>query len=263
MIPHLEEPAFAEAGPRFVAHAFFTRAGGVSTGIYASLNCGPGSQDHAAAVEENRSRAALRLGLAPRNLVTLHQIHSARCITVDGPWPQGQPPEADALATATAGLALGVLTADCAPVLFAGESSKGPVIGAAHAGWKGAVGGVLESTLSAMLALGAEADSLTACIGPCIRRSSYAVSEDFLSPFLERDPQDRRFFTPADDPDLFFFDLPAYVAHRLAQAGIDAVYDTGGDTQGEDQRFFSFRRATLRGQTDYGRQLSAILIRPA
>lgn len=261
MPTYLEEPGFVENGKDPVFHGFFTRAGGASTELYAGLNCGPGSQDDPAAIAENRKRAAEVLGVSADRLLTLYQIHSAACQSVSGPWPGGKAPEADALVTATPGLAIGVLTADCAPVLFAGEGAGGPVIGAAHAGWKGAVSGILESTVAAMKDLGARADSIRACIGPCIRRESYEVSQDFLAPFLEQDAENDRFFAPGKALGLFQFDLAAYVAHRLTLAGVEPVYDTGGDTCAEESRFFSFRRATLRGEGDYGRELSAVVIR--
>lgn len=257
----LEEPGFSDNGRAPVFHAFFTRDGGESTGIYAGLNCGPGSKDAPEAVAANRRAAARRLGVALERLLTLHQIHSAVCRTVNEPWPEGKAPEADALVTDTPGLAIGVLTADCAPVLFRGEGGKGPVIGAAHAGWKGAVSGILEATVASMGVLGARPHRISACIGPCIRRESYEVSRDFLRPFTEQDPANGRFFLPGRESAFFQFDLPAYVAHRLAAAGIEDVRDTGGDTCSEPDRFFSFRRATLAGETDYGRQLSAIAIR--
>lgn len=258
----IEEPGFGGNAKGPVFHAFFTREGGRSAGIYAGLNCGPGSSDDSLAVAENRNAAAARLGVLPSRLLTLYQIHSAACLSVSGPWPEGgKPPEADALVTATPGLAIGVLTADCAPVLFVCEGPKGPVIGAAHAGWKGAVSGILESTLAAMAALGAKPGDISACIGPCIRRDSYGVSEEFLKPFVEQDEENRRFFLSGQREGAFQFDLPAYVAHRLALAGVGEVYDTGGDTCAEEARFFSFRRATLKGEADYGRQLSAIVIR--
>lgn len=260
MLKYLEESGFVENGKDPVFHAFFTREGGRSTGLYAGLNCGPGSQDDPAAVAANRAMAAEKLGVVPERLLTLYQVHSALCLPVSGPWSGGKAPEADALVTDTPGLAIGVLTADCAPVLFAGEGPKGPVIGAAHAGWKGAVSGILEETLAAMKRLGARGRSIRACIGPCIRRESYEVSQDFLAPFLAQDTENDRFFTPGKGAGLHHFDLAAYVAHRLDLAGVEDVRDTGGDTCAEESRFFSFRRATLRGEGDYGRQLSAIAI---
>lgn len=250
----------AHAGPQ-VFHAFFTRSGGVSTGIYAGLNCAPASADSPACIAENRARAAAEMGVAPERLLTLRQTHSAMCHLVRDPWPPGTLVEGDALVTDRPGLALGVLTADCAPVLLAGRGNSGPVIGAVHAGWKGAIGGVLESGLAAMESLGASRQSLCAVIGPCIARDSYEVGGDFRADFLAHDPENTRFFKPRADS--FTFDLPAYVAHRLTQAGLVRIFTTGQDTCAQEDDFFSFRRATQAGQADYGRQISAILIRPA
>lgn len=257
----LEESGFVDNVKDPVFHAFFTREGGVSTGLYAGLNCAPASQDDPAAIAANRRQAAECLGVAPERLFTLRQIHSALCLSLSAPWADNAPPEADALVTDRPGLAIGVLTADCAPVLFVGEGPKGPVIGAAHAGWKGAVSGILEATVRAMKALGARENAVRACIGPCIRRDSYEVSLDFLAPFLDQDPENQRFFTRGKAPEVYHFDLPAYVAHRLVLAGVEEIHDTGGDCCAQEQKFFSFRRATQRGEGDYGRQLSAIAIK--
>lgn len=260
MIAIVQDSAFADSAGDEVFHAFFTRAGGVSTGIYEGLNCGPVSSDDPGNVRENRARAAAFLGVDPERLMTLRQTHSAVCHVVRQPWPAGETPEGDALATDRAGLAIGVLTADCAPVLFAGRGPDGPVIGAAHAGWKGAWGGVLEATVEAMLGLGAKRETIGALVGPCIARASYEVGPDFPEPFLARAPRDERFFTPIKHG--FLFDLPAYCAHRLSDAGIVRVSATGHDTCADESRFYSFRRATVHGESDYGRGLSAIVIRP-
>lgn len=257
---HSDSTFSAHANPH-VVHGFFLRTGGISTGIYESLNCAPLSADDPACVKENRARAAMALGVAPDHLLTLSQTHSATCHIVRAPWKPGQIMEGDALVTDRPGLALGVLTADCAPVLLAGKSESGPVIGAAHAGWKGALGGILESTIDAMESLGASRQSLCAVIGPCIARDSYEVGADFRADFLAHNPENTRFFKPRADS--FTFDLPAYVTHRLMQAGIVRIFTTGQDTCAQEEDFFSFRRATQAGQSDYGRQISAIVIRPA
>src|SRR4051794_3762767 len=213
-----------------IAHGFFGRSGGVSTGIFASLNCGPGSGDDRASVIQNRKRALEALGNnANAQLLTLYQIHSATVVTVPQPWETGKGPQADAMVTATPGLALGILTADCAPVLLADAKAK--VIGAAHAGWKGALGkdgrGVLEAALDAMEKLGALRYRIQAAIGPCISQSNYEVAFDFRDRFLESGLKHRRFFIPSDREGHYRFDLAGYVAHRLASAGVGAVEPLG------------------------------------
>lgn len=242
-------------------HSFFTREGGVSQGIYGSLNCGLGSADDPDAVRENRRRAAEKLGVAANHLVTLYQVHSDRVITLERPWDKDERPQADALVTKTPGIALGVLSADCLPVLF--QDAEAGVIGAAHAGWKGALGGVLEATLTAMEALGAQRELLRAAIGPAIQQSSYEVSEGFEVPFLARDEAAERFFRPGR-PGKLHFDLPGYAAWRLASAGLREVELLGHDTCSDPARFFSYRRTTLEAATtgtkDYGRLLSAIAL---
>ena len=243
----------AEAGIR---HGFFTREGGVSDGLYASLNCGFGSNDDPANVAENRRRVAATLGLAADRLVTCYQIHSPTVATVDAPWRLEERPRADALVTRTPGLALGILTADCAPVLFADPAAR--IIGAAHAGWRGAVGGVLEATVAAMGALGAEPSRLVAAIGPCIAQASYEVGPEFPAPFLAQDATNLAFFVPARREGFFLFDLPGYIARRLKRLGLGRVEQTGGDTAGEPDRFFSYRRSCLLKEPDFGRGISAI-----
>jgi YfiH family protein len=253
-----------------IAHGFFGRAGGVSTGIYASLNCGPGSKDAAEAVAENRRRVAA--ALAPdAQLVSLSQIHSANVVTLPA-WgappregaanSQSGRPEGDAMVTATPGLALGILTADCAPVLLADPQAK--VIGAAHAGWKGALGtdgrGVLEATLDSMEKLGALRDRVTAVIGPCISQANYEVAFDFRDRFLELGLKNRRFFVPSEKTGHYRFDLPGYVAHRLTAAGAGMVEMSGVCTYPAENGYFSFRRTTHAGEPDYGRQISAIVL---
>lgn len=239
-----------------MAHGFFTRAGGVSTGLYAGLNCGPGSADDAAAVAENRARAAVALGAAPDRLATLHQIHSATCLTLDVA-PAAPRPRADAMVTVTPGLALGVLTADCMPVLFADR--RAGAIGAAHAGWKGALAGVLEATLDAMAGLGADPARVTAVIGPCISQAAYEVGPEFVDRFRDADPAAPRFFARGPG-DRARFDLPGYGLHRLRAAGVGAARWTGQCTHADPDRFFSYRRACQAGEADYGRLLAAIML---
>ncbi len=244
--------ALAEPG---VAHGFFTRQGGVSTGIYASLNCGGGSGDDRDAVAENRARATIMLGLARDALATNHQVHGIAVATLVRPI-EGTRPRADAMVTKERGLALGILTADCVPVLFA--DSEAGVIGAAHAGWRGALGGVLEATVRAMAALGADPARIRSGLGPAIALASYEVGPEFPAPFLAQDPAHARFFAAANAR--YRFDLPGYVRGRLAALGLAAIDATGGDTAADSERFFSYRRARLEGKPDYGRLLSAIAL---
>ena len=250
--------ALADEGDRHgIRHAFFTRQGGVSDGIYGSLNCGFGSGDDVAKVEQNRAIAAATLHVAADRLVSCYQIHGTTALTVEQPWHRTENPQADAMVTTVPGIALGVLAADCAPVLFADPQAR--VIGAAHGGWRGALSGVMEATVAAMTMLGARADHILAGIGPCIAQPSYEVDDTFRARFLDADDDNSRFFVPgpAGKP---HFDLEAYVVHRLIAAGIDEVEALNLDTYAEPDRFFSFRRATHRGEADYGRQLSAIAI---
>jgi YfiH family protein len=239
-----------------IRHGFFTRAGGVSTGLYAGLNCGFGSDDDPAHVAENRARAAARLGLGLEALVTVHQIHSADAVTVTATWPREAAPKADAMVTDRPGIMLGILTADCVPVLFV--DAEAGVIGAAHAGWKGALYGVLDATVAAMTALGAR--RIAAGIGPAIQQHSYEVGPEFPTRFIEADPENARFAVPAARPGHFMFDLPGYVEARLRGLDIAAVERSPLDTRSEEQQFFSYRRATLKGEPDYGRGLSAIAL---
>ena len=242
-----------------VRHAFFSREGGVSQGIYASLNCGPGSGDDPAAVRENRRRALAQLDLPSESLATLHQIHSAEVVEVTEPWEVGQGPRADGMVTTRRNVALGVLAADCAPVLLA-DADAG-VIGACHAGWKGALSGVLEATVAAMVRLGATTERIVAGIGPCIAQRSYEVGTEFSAPFLAQDAGNARFFSPsAKVPGKQHFDLRGYAARRLTLAGAGNVKVLPCDTCAEPQRFFSYRRATRAGEADYGRLLSVILL---
>jgi YfiH family protein len=236
-----------------VAHGFLGREGGVSTGIHAGLNVGTGSEDDSVAVAENRARATAAV-LPGAKLVTLYQVHSGDCITVTAPF-EAERPRADALVTDRPGLALGILTADCAPVLFADVEAG--VVGAAHAGWKGAIGGVTDSTILAMESLGARRDRIAAAIGPCIARTSYEVDDAFARRFEMDDPANERFFAPARAGH-HQFDLEAYVVHRLASAGVRRIAALGLDTYADEARFFSFRRATHRGEPGYGRQIALI-----
>ena len=234
-------------------HGFFTRRGGASSGIFAGLNCGPGSSDLSEAVAINRARVAEALGLAPDRLVTMNQVHSGDAVAVEA--PPAERPRADGLATATPGLALAVLTADCAPVLFA--DAVAGVAGAAHAGWRGARDGVLEATLAAMARLGADIARTTAVIGPTISQAAYEVGQDFLEGFCDDDPANARFFAggPNGRP---HFDLPGYCLARLRAAGVAEATWTGHCTYRDAERFYSYRRATHRGEADYGRLISVI-----
>ncbi|MCB1532541.1 MAG: peptidoglycan editing factor PgeF [Alphaproteobacteria bacterium] len=242
-----------------VSHGFFGRQGGVSEGIYESLNCGQGSGDDPAHVEENRARVAAKLGVGRARLLSLYQIHSDVCLRVTEGWEER--PEADAHVTDRPGLALSILTADCAPVLFYGEKDDGaPVIGAAHAGWRGAFGGVLESTVGAMKDLGAKPASIRAAIGPCIAKASYEVDDGFVQRFIETDEANEHFFGAAARAGHAMFDLAGYAAARLARAGVKNVSILDLDTCADEAAFFSYRRKTHRNEPDYGRQISAIVI---
>jgi polyphenol oxidase len=242
----------------WVRHGFFTRVGGVSRGIYAGANCGWGSNDDIAHVRANRGKVAAELGIPGDSLVTLNQYHSAVAVTVDAPWTREDMPRGDALVTARPGIGIGALAADCAPILLA--SKKDRIVAAVHAGWKGAVGGVLEAAIAEMAAHGAKVSGLAAAVGPCIGPESYEVSEGFDAPFLLQDAGNARFFRAAAKKGHLFFDLPGYVAHRLKAAGVETVYETRTDTLPDEETFFSYRRACLRGEKDYGRQISAIAI---
>ena len=235
-------------------HGFLGRRGGVSTGIHAGLNVGVGSDDDRDAVLENRRRAADAV-LPGATLVTVHQVHSPDVVTVTQAIPLEVRPPADAMVTDRPGLLLGILTADCAPVLLADPQAG--IVGAAHAGWKGAIGGVTDQTIDAMVALGADRSRICAAIGPCIARASYEVDAAFVQRFQAHDPENERFFS-AGRPDHFQFDLEGYVASRLAAAGVARVEMLGLDTYPDAARFYSFRRATHRGEPGYGRQISLI-----
>jgi hypothetical protein len=240
-----------------IAHGFFGRQGGVSEGFYASLNCGPGSGDDRAKVIENRCRVTETFGLGAR-LLTLYQIHSPKAVTVTAPWEIGESPQADAMVTNLPDLALGMLTADCAPVLLADVEAG--VIGAAHAGWKGALDGVVESTVAAMEQLGAARGRIAAAIGPCISQANYEVDGEFRANFTRADSANARFFVPNDRAGYFRFDLEAYVALRLDDAGITEVEALSACTYARLGDFYSFRRATHAGEKDYGREVSAVML---
>lgn len=243
-----------------VRHGFFTRVGGVSQGLYAGLNVGLGSNDARDAVGENRHRVAAALGVPDEALTTVHQVHSPDVVTITQPHRPADAPRADALVTCRPGLALGVLTADCVPVLF--SDGEAGVIGAAHAGWKGAFTGVLEATVDAMGTLGARVGRVVAGIGPHIGRDSYEVGPEFLERFIEQAPENARYFRPSPRAGHHWFAIGDYVADRLARAGVARVERCDQDTLTQEALFYSYRRATLRGEADYGRQISAITLVP-
>src|SRR6185503_12609872 len=239
-----------------IAHGFFTRHGGVSQGGYASLNCGLGSKDDPAAVRENRARVTA--SLSARSLLTAHQIHSATAVIVERPWSTEDRPRADAIGTVAPGLALGVLTADCAPVLFADPEAK--VVAAAHAGWRGAIGGVLEATLAAMERAGARRERTVAAVGPCIGQAAYEVGPEFEQEFLRHDAGNARFFRRASPESRPHFDLAGYAQRRLHQAGMSSVHTQNACTYVQANEFFSYRRSSARKEPDYGRLISAIVL---
>lgn len=234
-------------------HGFFTRRGGASSGVFSGLNCGYGSTDQHEIVSINRARVATAMDVAPDQLVGIHQVHSATVVVVDGPHQPAR--KADALVTATKGVALSILTADCQPVLFA--DLEAGVIGAAHAGWKGALHGILDNTVQQMVALGATAGNITAVIGPCISQRAYEVGPDFRDQFIANDPSFGRFFV-AGDGDRFHFDLPGFGLLRLQQAGLRAVSWTHNCTYADPDRFFSYRRSVHQKEADYGRLIATI-----
>ena len=255
----IESPLLNEGAAGRIRHGFFTRQGGVSEGIYAGLNVGVGSQDDRDRVLENRARVAAWFGLAPDKLATVHQVHSPDVYVVDETYA-GERPQVDAMVTAVPGIALGVLSADCGPILFA--DARNGVIGAAHAGWKGALTGVLENTIEAMIALGAARENITAVLGPSIGPASYEVGPEFIERFLATDPSYERFFSPSEKQGHAMFNLPALTISRLVEAGVRAD-SLGLDTYPDAERFYSYRRTTHAQEPDYGRQISAISIREA
>ncbi len=255
------KPLFSHAladGP--IAHGFFGRQGGVSGGIFASLNCGYGSNDETASVCENRTRVATWLGTQEPQLITLYQIHSADALHVTEPWPRTAPPKADAMATTLRGVALGVLAADCAPILL--SDAKAGVIGCAHSGWKGAISGVAESIVALMERLGASRSRIQAAVGPCISQASYEVGPEFEARFVEADASNKRYFVPSPRAGHWQFDLPGYVTARLKATGIGGVEALNVCTYEHNDAYFSYRRTTHRGETDYGRNVSAIMLKP-
>lgn len=250
----ITHPLLDKAGVR---HGFFTREGGVSEGIYAGLNAGVGSKDDPAAVAENRRRVAEWIGGGLDDLCGCYQIHSAVARVADSGW-RGERPEGDAVVSAVRGPIASVLTADCAPVLFA--DAEAGVVGAAHAGWKGALGGIIHSTVAAMEALGARPERMVAVVGPCIAQASYEVGADYQARFAHHDPGSERFFAPGAAEDKRLFDLPGFVLWRLEQSGVSDADWTGDDTRADAVRFYSNRRAFLTGEPDFGRLVSAITL---
>jgi YfiH family protein len=241
-----------------IRHAFFTREGGVSQGVYASLNGGVGSSDAPGNVAENRARMATALGVTPEHFLTAYQIHSPDVVVADQPWTHESRPRADAIVTRTPRLAIGVSTADCGPLLFA--DSQAGVIGAAHAGWRGALTGVIESTVAAMEKLGAERARIVAALGPAIRQPNYEVGPEFVARFVAADADNARFFVPSQRADHAMFDLAGYIADRIQRAGIVEFEDLALCNYAEPERFFSYRRTTKRGEPDYGRHINAIAL---
>jgi len=253
-----EDTIYLQANNISLKHGFFTHLGGVSTGIYDSLNCGWGSKDNLVNVTTNRALVAQSLGPTVSDLLSPSQVHSNRVQVVDRIWTRESAPEVDALVTKQAYIGLGILTADCAPVLFADAKNK--VIGAAHAGWKGAFGGVLENTVKAMEGLGAERAHISAAIGPCIHQKSYEVDGIFRQTFLNQDPAFVMYFTDSDKAGHYQFDLPAFVKEKLDALGLLSVEGSSVDTYEDKARFFSYRRNTHLGEPDYGRQISVIVL---
>ncbi len=241
-----------------IRHGFFDRSGGTSHGLYSSLNCGLGSDDDKDIVLNNRATVAAHLKLAPPQLITTYQHHSADVITVTGPWSTADAPMADGMVTNISNIGLGILTADCAPVLFADTKSR--VIGAAHAGWRGAVAGVTDNIITAMEKLGSQRSEIVAVIGPTISQSAYEVGPEFIDSFLAQDPAHQQFFRPSSREKHCMFDLPGYLAQRLERENIAAVSSVEKCTYAHDDQFFSYRRATHRGEEDYGRQMSVITL---
>ncbi|MEA2983685.1 MAG: purine-nucleoside/S-methyl-5-thioadenosine phosphorylase / adenosine deaminase [Alphaproteobacteria bacterium] len=241
-----------------VRHGFFNRFGGVSDGFYESLNGGVGSEDAPAKVAENRARMAASLGVAPERFLTCYQIHSPAVVVAETPWPASDRPRADAIVTRVPGLAIGVSTADCGPVLLADATAR--VIGAAHAGWRGALTGVIESTVAAMEKLGASRGRIVAAVGPMIRQPSYEVGQDLIDRFVAVEPNTVRFFKPAKRTGHAMFDLAGYVVSRLQRAEVGAIEDLGLCTYADPAQFYSYRRATHLGEADYGRHINAIAL---
>jgi polyphenol oxidase len=241
-----------------IRHGFFTRHGGVSSGVYASLNGGIGSQDDATHVVENRARMAAAVGVEASRFMTAYQVHSPHVVVADTPWTPQARPRADAIVTRMPALAIGVTTADCGPILLAEPRAR--VIAAAHAGWRGALAGIVEATINAMEQLGAVRSQIRAVLGPMIRQPNYEVGSDLISRFAAEDPANSRFFLPAGRAEHALFDLAGYITARLLRAGVAGVEDVGLCTYADPPRFFSFRRATHRAEADYGRHVNAIAL---
>jgi purine-nucleoside/S-methyl-5'-thioadenosine phosphorylase / adenosine deaminase len=254
--PMLQAPALSSLAR--IRHGFFTRSGGVSHGVYASLNGGVGSNDAPDKVAENRSRMAAALGVAPDRLLTAYQIHSPDVVVADQPWSQANRPRADAIVTCTPRLAIGVSTADCGPLLLA--DAEAGVIGAAHAGWRGALTGVVEAAIAAMEKLGAERARIVAALGPAIRQRNYEVGPEFVARFLSADADNARFFAASERAGHAMFDLAGYIADRVQRAGVATFEDLALCTFAEPERFFSYRRTTKQGEPDYGRHINAIAL---
>ncbi len=252
----IQSPALATL--KRVRHAFFTRQGGVSEGVYASLNGGLGSNDDRAHVNENRKRMTAALGVAEDALTMAFQVHSPDAVVATHPWTQDGRPRADAVVTATPGLAAGVTIADCGPVLLADEAAG--VVAAVHAGWKGALDGVIESAVAAMEKLGAVRPRIVAAIGPLIRKESYEVGLEFVARFRADDPGNRCYFSPAEQPGHAMFDLPGYIARKLLMARVGMIQDLGLDTYRDETHFYSYRRSVHRKEADYGRLVAAIAL---
>lgn len=246
-----------------IGHGFFGRAGGVSTGIYSTLNCGPGSDDDPEAVNENRKRVVYKIANSEKPVLSLHQIHSPDVITVSSAWTHDNRPKADAMVTRQKNIALGILTADCCPILFA--DNENGVIGAAHAGWRGALAGVVPNTISAMQKIGAHLGDIRAAIGPTIQQESYEVGAEVYQAFMQADSVNERFFKPSTRKDFWMFNLPGFITRQLQQAGIQIYENLGMDTYPAENDFFSYRRRTHETHgshgAEYGRQLSAIILR--
>jgi polyphenol oxidase len=252
----LRSPVLDGFASKGIRHGFFTRRGGVSDGIYAGLNVGTGSNDDPQRVAENRRRVSSWMGIAPERLVTVHQVHSPDVVVVEAPFG-AERPKADAMVTGRPGLALGVLAADCGPILYADPEAR--VIGAAHAGWKGALTGVLEATVEAMERLGARRERIVAVLGPSISQENYEVGPEFMDRFVAADPANAAWFAPSEKPGHFMFDLNGYTIDRLKAAGV-AAYSLDRCTYADEALFFSYRRTTHRAEPDYGRQISAIVL---
>lgn len=243
-----------------IRHGFFTREGGVSTGLYAGLNCGFGSNDDPNDVATNRARVAAEMAVDPEKLLTVYQVHSPSVVVVDAPWHREAAPQADAMVCTRPGIAIGILVADCAPVLFADPEAG--IVAGAHAGWKGAVGGVVEATVEAMQAKGADPANICAAVGPCIHQESYEVDDGFYRRFVDLDPDNANWFVVGQRAGHYQFDLPGYVAGRIRAAGVGSCAIVPADTYDDEARYFSFRRATHRKEADYGRNLAVISLEP-